>query len=335
MSDGKGKSNHYSPVKQQDKGGFRQFLWNSETSEFLGRTGSSWCKITFFYICFFTGLAAFFGLMLFIFYKTLDLEKPRWVGKNGLIGGNPGVGFRPMPDQDKNVESTLIWVNRANEQNQSYWADEIDVFVQKYKNTSSGNGEQCSFKNDKRATEDTFCFVDIDKMKGCVATAQDKYGYTGGISKPCVLIKLNKIYGWKPEPYKTERDLKLAEERKMPKDLIERIRNLQSNDSSEFDKRELDTVWVSCEGENPADKENMGPINFYAPGIERENFPGIPGYYFPYLKQNGYHAPFVFVRFENPQVNVLIQIECKAWAKNIEADRQLRLGSVHFELMLD
>lgn len=32
---------------------------------------------------------------------------------------------------------------------------------------------------------------------------------------------------------------------------------------------------------------------------------------------------------------VLINIECKAWAKNIEHDRQDRRGSVHFELMID
>jgi len=198
---------------------------------------------------------------------------------------------------------------------------------------TSGNGENCRFENDKRANDDKFCFVDVEKMKGCISTAQDQYGYTGGISKPCVLIKLNKIYGWKPVPYMTEKDLAVAADRKMPHELIEMIKKL--NVSNPIEKRKLDTIWVSCEGENPADKENMGPLKFYAPGFGDENFPGIPGYYFPYLKQNGYQAPFVFVRFENPQVNVLIQIECKAWALNIEADRQQRLGSVHFEIMLD
>lgn len=36
-----------------------------------------------------------------------------------------------------------------------------------------------------------------------------------------------------------------------------------------------------------------------------------------------------------PTAGVLINIECKAWAKNIVYDRAERKGSVHFELMID
>jgi sodium/potassium-transporting ATPase subunit beta len=32
---------------------------------------------------------------------------------------------------------------------------------------------------------------------------------------------------------------------------------------------------------------------------------------------------------------ILINIECKAWARNIIHDRQERVGMVHFELMID
>ncbi|EEC19423.1 sodium/potassium-dependent ATPase beta-2 subunit, putative [Ixodes scapularis] len=79
---------------------------------------------------------------------------------------------------------------------------------------------------------------------------------------------------------------------------------------------------------NPADKENVGPLVYY-PNL------GIPNYYFPYRNTPGYQSPFVFVRFPRPQRGVIISVECKAWAKNIHHDQQGRVGSVHFELLID
>lgn len=36
-----------------------------------------------------------------------------------------------------------------------------------------------------------------------------------------------------------------------------------------------------------------------------------------------------------PTGGIIINIECKAWARNIHYDRKERIGSVHFELMID
>lgn len=109
----------------------------------------------------------------------------------------------------------------------------------------------------------------------------------------------------------------------------------------------MNTIWVSCEGENPADLENVGPIKYYP----RQ---GFPGYYYPYENSEGYLSPLVAVHFERPvrkyhqmswlinQIlitaftgGIIINIECKAWAHNIRHDRHDRIGSVHFELMID
>lgn len=55
-----------------------------------------------------------------------------------------------------------------------------------------------------------------------------------------------------------------------------------------------EVIWVSCEGENPADIENLGPIN-YIP--ER----GFSGYYFPFLNQKNYLPPVLAINFERPK----------------------------------
>ena len=53
-------------------------------------------------------------------------------------------------------------------------------------------------------------------------------------------------------------------------------------------------IWFSCEGENPADKEHIGPIDYY-PNM------GVPTYFYPYKNQEGYNSPAVFAHFSNPK----------------------------------
>jgi hypothetical protein len=53
-------------------------------------------------------------------------------------------------------------------------------------------------------------------------------------------------------------------------------------------------IWFTCEGENPADIENMGDITFYP-------YQGVADYFFPYKNQRGYLSPAVFVHVSNPK----------------------------------
>jgi hypothetical protein len=62
---------------------------------------------------------------------------------------------------------------------------------------------------------------------------------------------------------------------------------------------QLNTVWVSCEGENAADKEHIGTINM-SPVF------GFPGYYFPFSNIPGYVSPLVAVWFQNPKCKYFV-----------------------------
>ena len=53
-------------------------------------------------------------------------------------------------------------------------------------------------------------------------------------------------------------------------------------------------IWFTCEGENPADIENIGELTYYP-------YPGVADYYFPYKNQRGYLSPAVFVHLSNPK----------------------------------
>lgn len=53
-------------------------------------------------------------------------------------------------------------------------------------------------------------------------------------------------------------------------------------------------VFVTCQGVNPADIENIGPLSFFPS-------PSYPSYYFPWNGQDDYLEPIIAVYFGNPK----------------------------------
>lgn len=102
-----------------------------------------------------------------------------------------------------------------------------------------------------------------------------------------------------------------------------------------------ENIFVICEGENLVDRDLIGDIVYYSrtplytkvPGQEKIGF--LPFYYFPWIYQDDYYPPLVFAHFKNITTSVLVNVICKAFAKNIFIDTVQYSGSVHFEIMID
>lgn len=296
---------------------FQKILFDRDEGTVLGRGPNSWAKIGLFYLVFYSVLAALFAVCLWVFFQTLDPRIPTWQLDASIIGTSPGLGFRPMPE-DSNVESTLIWYSGTDRDDFQQWTEALDKFLEVYKTPGLTPGRGQNIHNcdyDKLPKKGQVCNVDIKNWSPCIH--ENHYDYHK--SSPCIFIKLNKIYNWIPEYYNESASLPSH----MPADLQEHIRSLESNNS-----RELNTVWVSCQGENPADKENIGLIDY----IPRR---GFPGYFYPYENSEGYLSPIIAIHFRRPRTGILINIECRAWARNIEHNRADRVGMVHLELMID
>lgn len=154
----------------------------------------------------------------------------------------------------------------------------------------------------------TFNYENIVNNTPC--SLEKQYGYAPTSQAPCVLVKLNRIYGWLP-----------IHVTKMPANLT------KTNTTDKF-------VYVKCEGEQGTDRDNIKEIEYYSSYPNRE-IGGIPFRYFPYRNQPGYLSPLVFVYFKNVSTNVLINVECRAYAKNIDnKDRLNRRGMTKFQLYI-
>ena len=187
-----------------------------------------------------------------------------------------------------------------------------------------------------------------DKIKGCFFQPEQFLGHCGKIDSqaalgyddgtPCIILKLNKMYGWLPKPIIC------------PPPVITNQNVTEQKDCDGLTRSEMEWfqtvgrpgvplhdlfngyhIPVTCQGQHDPDQENLHTIHWEP----REFHGSFPTFFYPYLNQRGYLAPLVAAKF-NVSRAVLLMIRCRAWAKNVHnIDVASREGAVHFELMVD
>lgn len=266
------------------------------------RTTASWLKLFAFYAVLWTGVIIFWLVYMTIFQQTVDERVPSLILADSPIGINPGLSIRPRPS-DSRIDSSLIRFRSSSSGDWHQWTENINNYLRPYQELESGAGQHAQGDCNAYGERDPhkFCPFDIRVIPNECSESQN---FSYHLGKPCILVKLNRIYGWKPEPYTIR-----------PKDYPVQA---PFKDNS---------IQITCDGQSYIDKENIGPIDYYPQGIDVK--------YFPFTNQPGYQSPFVMAHLKNPRPGVLIFIECKAWAKNIVHDKSKSSGMVTFELLID
>ncbi|XP_014360958.2 sodium/potassium-transporting ATPase subunit beta-1 [Papilio machaon] len=291
----------------------RYAIWNPEERTFLGRTAHRWGVIGLIYLVMYICIIIFFSICMCGLLATMDDKIPYFTLADSIIGDNPGMGHRPLVFE----EGALIWYDADNASQYDKYVRNIDQFLAPYENksllvTRGENQRECGEVKPPRAE---VCAFNTSLLGPCA----HKHAYGYPTRTPCIIIKLNKLYDWNPIFYDDPATLPPG----MPPDIKEYINKTTT-------PQERRKVWVSCAGERPADVEALGPLRYWP-------YPGLPETYFPYDNTPGYLSPLVAVQLLNPTLHQIINIRCRAWARNIRYTESLkeRLGSTHLEIMID
>lgn len=279
------------PVERHGLEKLQYLIYNKDTGEVFTRTPKSWALIIIFYIIYYTCLAAFWAAMLLVFFQTLEEGKP--VRQAGIIGRSPGVGLRPSQSEELVDSSIIAFKPVQGDEEMDGYIERAGSFLKNY------TGSNFDVK---------------EKLGDC---AKPGHGFDQG--KPCIFLKLNRIYGLVHDYYNSSETF--------PEDLAAFPQNLRDI-VTKLPAPKRNQVWINCRPEYPADIEGIKKIEYF-PKTQ-----GFPAEYFPYINQDDYKSPLVAVQFTPLRKGQLLHIECRAFARNIGYNRRDRIGIVHLEIML-
>ncbi|CAF3445767.1 unnamed protein product [Rotaria sp. Silwood1] len=300
----------------------RIFIYDKEHQTFFGNTSPSWIKISVYYFFFYICLGLFYAGMVAVFAAILSRESPTYTYRNNQmkVGGTfyVGMGFRPMLD----ITSTSITVygdSASQNETASSLTNYRFGYLTQYDTTYL---EECSPFNPASNLQGShsckFSWSDIVTSETHPCSTSNMHGWP--IGKPCVLIKLNRIYGWIPANG----------------NIVDQVANATGQPVLSIDQQEQN-IYITCEGKEQADKDKIGNMTYYSilHPLGIPYYGGIPYYFFPYRNAPQDVEPFVLVQFMSLPLDEKVNVICRAWAPNIQqlAQGTTRRGAVTFDIM--
>ncbi|XP_075426340.1 sodium/potassium-transporting ATPase subunit beta-3 [Ascaphus truei] len=176
--------------KTSEPSDWKKFIYNPRSGEFLGRTATSWALILLFYLVFYGFLAGLFTLTMWVMLQTLDDSVPKYRDRVS----SPGLMISP-----KSAGLEIIF-NKNDPKSYDSYVTTLSSFLLPYEDSKQVKNDQCSpglYYDQDDNPEKKVCPFNRTALGPCSGIDDPNFGYTEGT--PCVIVKMNRIIGLKPE----------------------------------------------------------------------------------------------------------------------------------------
>ncbi|XP_038599221.1 sodium/potassium-transporting ATPase subunit beta-3 [Tachyglossus aculeatus] len=175
---------------QQSLAEWKRFIYNPTSGEFLGRTAKSWGLILLFYLVFYGFLAALFTFTMWVMLQTLNDDTPKYRDQIS----SPGLMISPKPQSA--LEFTF---NKSDSQTYNSYVLALKTFLQSYNDSKQKQNMDCPIGVlfEQNSSPKRACRFNRTLLGPCSGISDGSFGYSTGA--PCVLVKMNRIIGLKPQ----------------------------------------------------------------------------------------------------------------------------------------